>query len=110
MSWAGTGMRLLSTGSNVHLCLQTFFRGGYYDIGQTAAYFEECTQKLLLEKHLVKQDVEAMPLASAQLTWDIFQLVGTVRLQGRHIVSTHMGPSAVCQPASHQPVIDTFHM
>lgn len=93
-----------------HLCLQTFFRTGYYDTNQTAAYFEESTQKLLLEKHLVKQDVEAMPLASAQLTWDIFQLVGSVRLQGSHTVSTHVVLSAACQPASHQPGTDTFHM
>jgi hypothetical protein len=53
-------------------CLQEFFRGGIEDSDDGAAYFDEKTQQKLLQRHLVNQDVEELPLASAWLTWDIF--------------------------------------
>lgn len=64
--------------SSVHrlpACLQTFFKFGFLDQTQHTSYFEDKTKRLLLKKHLVKQDVEAMPVQTAKLTWDVFAVV-----------------------------------
>jgi hypothetical protein len=55
--------------------MQAFFRGGYIETTNSTAYFDDKTQRLLLEQHLVQQDVSEMSLAAAKLTWDIFAIV-----------------------------------
>lgn len=43
----------------------------------STAYFDKETQRALLEKHLVKQSVEDLPLPLARLMWEIFAQVGS---------------------------------
>lgn len=55
--------------------MQAFFRGGYIETPNSTPYFDDKTQRQLLEQHLVQQDVSEMSLAAAKLTWDIFAIV-----------------------------------
>lgn len=52
---------------------QVFFKAGFVEINSNfSVYFDDRTQRQLMETHLVKQNPETMHVTSAKLTWEIF--------------------------------------